>query len=250
MSDPWARVPIELLQLVDANALRAYVALCKYADKEGRCWASNARLADDLDCSERAVVRALNELAAARVIRKRGRQRRVLTIAFLSDSTVTYSDALSDIPVTSKVTRLSHETRSDEPEETSALRADASESESTMQAAADEPLFDVEVEERETPIGHACLAAFFEAYGTQPIATSARARLGKEFKRLAETYSREELVSIARVLGQRKVTAPNAIEGWLLRARQQSEQSRQGWSKLTADTYAQLPDPFARVSGV
>lgn len=243
-------MPIELLQLVDANALRVYVALCKYADKQGRCWTSNARLADDLACSERAVIRALNELAAARVIRKRGRQRRVLTIAFLSDSTVTYSDVLSDSRVTSKVTPVSHEARSKEPEETSALRADASESEGTMRAADDEALFDVEIEERETPIGHACLAAYFDAYGTAPIATSARARLGKEFKRLSATYSREELVAIASELGRRRIAAPNAIEGWLLRARQAGERSRNGWSKLAADTYAQLPDPFTQARTV
>jgi hypothetical protein len=206
------------------------------------------------------VRRSLKQLVDVGAVTRKGRQRRVITVVQFDQLSLTrdrkdesafaHQRAVFRSPV-SDVTRCTevdtHSLRScDEPQ--------LDESESAMQSTPDEPLFEVEqsaVVPHETPIGHAALKTLLDAYGSeQPISRAMIARLGKRFKELAGTYSRDELLAAAQSLGERKVANPNAIEAFLLRARQPQQQSRDGWSQLAADTYAQLPDPFTTARSV
>jgi hypothetical protein len=249
-TDQYARVPIELLQLVDAPALQLYVALCKYAGKRGHCWPSNAELSDVTSQSDAAVRRSLKQLVDVGAITRVGRQRRVITVVPLDRLSLTHErKSARSIAHPRAIYRspVSDVTRCIEPDNTPPLRDDVcdDESERAMQAAPEEPMFEIERVEHETPIGAACLAAFLDAYGVEPISRPMIGRLGKRFKELAASYSREELLAAAVDLGARRVAHVNAIEPFLLRARQPAQQSRDGWSRLAEDTYAQLPDPFA-----
>lgn len=257
----YARVPIELVELVDSNAIQLYVVLCKYAGRNGRCWPSNARLAADTRQSERQVIRALNELAAVRAIHKRGRARRTITVAFVSDGVVTYDDAaiarLSDTGVTSYVTPVSDGTRTKEPDTAAAPLRDAAHDESEQQMTHDDDaLFEIEPVEkpqRELSVVAECMRAYFDAYGTQSISRSMIARIGKRFKDLSDTYSRDELVMAARQLGEQRIANPNAVEPFVLRLRspqQQQQTTRSQWSALATDTLSQLPSPFGEQRSV
>lgn len=255
----YARVPIELLKLVDAPSIELYVALCKYAGARGHCWPSNAELSDATGQSDAAVRRSLKQLVDVGAVTRKGRQRRVITVVQLDSLSLTrdrkdetsfaHQRAVFRSPV-SDVTRCTEV-------DTHSLRscdAQLDESETTMQSTPDEPLFEVDetaVVPHETSIGHAALKTLLDAYGSeQPISRAMIGRLGKRFKELADTYSRDELLAAAQSLGERKVANPNAIEAFLLRARQPQQQSRDGWSQLAADTYAQLPDPFTEARSV
>lgn len=246
----WAKVPTDLLAVVDGSALQVYVALCRYARSGGHCWPSNAELAGATRLSVPTVTRALRQLVDVGAVERKGRRRRVLRVVPVDSLSITSDQNVptqSDHPRSAFRSSVINGSRPNEvdPHPRSARVCSPDESESAMQALPEEPMFEVERVERETPIGAACLTAFFDAYGTTPIATSMRRRLGGEFKRLAETYSRDELLAIAATMGERKIASPSAIEGWLLRARQPQQQQRDGWSRLAADTFAQLPDPFA-----
>lgn len=113
--------------------------------------------------------------------------------------------------------------------------------------ASDETLpIDVEIVEHEQPIGAAALAAFFDAYGDEPISRPMIGRLGRRFKELGVTYSRELVVEAARQMGATKCANPTAAEPYLLRLRREQASTDAGWSRLAADTYARLPDPYAQ----
>lgn len=250
----FARVPIELPQLVDANAVTLYVVLCRYAHRAtGRCWPSNPELADRCRFSEATVRRALVALVDVGAVERTGRQNRVLTVVPLEFLTLTGerkdegSIAHQGAGFRSPVSDV---TRANQLESTPPLRDVVTEQEvEQMRAEPEEPMFEVErLPEPVRPTAQACVAAFCDAYGTEPISRSAVARMAQRFKVLSATYSHDELVSAAQELGVQRVANPNAIEPFVLRARQPrhvAQQQRGAWSALAADTFAQTGDPFA-----
>lgn len=250
-SDQWARVPLTLLTSASPNAVVLYGVIAARAHRERHtARLSNARLCDETGWSLSTLHRAKRELLAEGWIEHDGEQGREHVPTY----TVHLNRVTSDTPsavkgVTSDITRVSPVThRKTEVVTTSevdlhTLRVCHDESEQPMRAAPDEPMFEVEVPVRETPIGSACLQAFLDAYGSQPVSPNMIGRLGKRFVTLAATYSRDELLAVAADLGRRRIVAENAVEPFLLRARQPAEQSKAGWSALAAAT---LPDPFAQ----
>lgn len=251
----YARVPIELVQLVDSNAVAVYVVLCKYAHRTtGRLWPSNPELVDETRLSLATVKRALAQLADVGAIERDGRQQRRMRVVPLDALRLTGEPKERRSKAHGRAafgSRASHGTRANEPENTPPLRDDVTndESEQHMQSA-DEPMFEVERIERQRPTAQACVAAFVDAYGTQPISRQMIGRLAKRFKELSATYAHDELLAAAGELGAQQIANPNAIEAFVLRARQPrhvEQQRRSQWSALAADTLAMTADPFADV---
>lgn len=250
----YARVPIELVQLVDANAVAVYVVLCKYAHRTtGRCWPSNPELVDETLLSLATVKRALTQLEAVGAIERAGRQSRKMHVVPLERLKLTGEPKTKRSKAHRRATYsspVSHGTRATEPEITPPLRDVVSESEPHMQSAHEEPMFDVAPVERPKPTAQACVAAFVDAYGAEPISRQMIGRLAKRFKELSETYSHDELIAAAADLGGQRIANPNAIEPFVLRARQPrhvEQQRRSQWSALASDTFAGMGDPFANV---
>jgi len=250
----YARVPIELVRLVDANAVAVYVALCDYAHrKTGRCWPSNPELVDVTLLSLATVKRALSQLENVGAIEREGRRSRKMHVVPLDRLRLTGEPRARRSKAHPRATQgspVSHGTRANEPENTTSLRDAVTEQEvEAVKPSADEPMFEVErIPEPPRPTAQACVAAFCEAYGTEPIGRSAVGRLAQRFKQLSETYPRDELIAAAQELGEQRVANPNAIEPFVLRARQPrhvaARRARQ-WSALAADTFSAAGDPFA-----
>lgn len=252
----YARVPIELVQLVDANAVVVYVALCDYAHRTtGRCWPSNPELVDVTLLSLATVKRALAQLEACGAIERVGRQQRRMRVVPLDALRLTGEPKTRRSKAQQRATygsRVSHGTRANEPEITPPLRVGVSsdESERQMQSAHEEPMFEITTVERPKPTAQAAIAAFCEAYGTEPVSRQMIGRLGKRVKELADTYSHDELVAACTELGRQRIANPNAVEPFVLRARQPrhvEQQRRSQWSSLAQDTFAREADPFAGV---
>lgn len=253
----YARVPIELTGLVDAQAIALYVVLCRYAHRTtGRCWPSNPELAERLQASEATVRRALTQLVQAGAVERTGRQRRVLTVVPLERLTLTgdrKTEGSNAHPRAGYRSPVSDVTTANEPESTPPLRdvVTDQESEQPMRPDPDQPSLEIEVErlpEKPKPTAQACVAAFCDAYGTEPISRSAIGRMAQRFKALSATYPHDELLAAARDLGEQRIANPNAIEPFVLRSRQPrhvAAQARSGWSALAADTFAASSDPFA-----
>jgi hypothetical protein len=248
----YARVPIELIQLVDSNAVVTYVALCKYAHRTtGRLWPSNAELVDETRLSLATVKRALAQLADVGAIERVGRQQRRMRVVPLDGLRLTGEPKTKRSKAHARAvigSRVSYGTRANEPENTPPLRDDVTsdESEQHMQSA-DEPMFEIERVEQQRPTAQAAVAAFVDAYGREPISRQMIGRLAKRFKELSETYTHDELVAAAAELGRQRIANPNAVEPFVLRARQPrhvEQQRRAQWSSLAADTFALQPDPF------
>lgn len=51
------------------RAVIVYIYLCDRANKDGQCWPSMRRIADDLDISMRTVNRAIKDLREARYVK-------------------------------------------------------------------------------------------------------------------------------------------------------------------------------------
>lgn len=252
----YARVPIELVQLVDSNAVAVYVVLCDYANRvTGRCWPSNPELVDVTLLSLATVKRALAQLERVGAIERVGRQSRRMRVVPLDALRLTGEPKTRRSKAHRRAingSRVSYGTRANEPEITTPLRDVVSdESEQSMQSAHEEPMFEIEQIEKPKPTTQTCIAAFVDAYGSeQPVSRQMLARFGKRVKELAETYEHDELVAACAELGAQKIANPNAIEPFVLRARQPrhvAAQQRAGWSALAADTFAQSGDPFANV---
>lgn len=251
----YARVPIELVPLVDANAVAVYVVLCDYAHrKTGRCWPSNPELVEVTLLSLATVKRALKQLEDVGALERVGRQARRMRVVPIESLQLTGEPRARRAkahrrPV--KGSPVSDGTTANEPENTTPLRDVVTEREvDPMQSANEEPMFELAAVEQLKPTAQACVAAFVEAYGTQPIGRSAIGRLAQRFKALSETYSRDELVEAAQELGAQRIANPNAIEPFVLRARQPrhvAQRRQSGWSALAADTFAQAGDPFENV---
>lgn len=85
-------------------ALRVIMALGEYADREGRCWPSQARLGRDCRIDRATVNRAIQELIGAGFLLVLGRQRRACRYQIVSpgrascDDTVTQGPAAVDKP--------------------------------------------------------------------------------------------------------------------------------------------------------
>lgn len=249
----YARVPIELVGLVDANAIALYVVLGRYAHRAtGRCWPSNPELAERMDASEATVRRALTQLVQAGAVEREGRQRRVLTVVPLERLTLTVERKdEGSIAHLCTVFRspVSDGTTANEPEHTTSLRDAVTEQEvDEVKSADEEPMFEVErLPDPQRPTAQACVAAFMDAYGTEPIGRGAVGRLAQRFKQLSETYPRDELIAAAQDLGRQRIANPNAVEPFVLRARQPRHveaKRRQQWSTLAADTFGSGVDPF------
>lgn len=251
----YARVPIELVQLVDANAVAVYVVLCKYAHaKTGRLWPSNPELVDETRLSLATVKRALQQLEAVGAIEREGRQSRKMHVVPFDRLRLTGEPRARRSkahPRAVKGSPVSYGTRTTELDHTAPLRAAvADESEDAVRTQENEALFEVETPApQQRPVAQLFIAAFVDAYGTeQPVSRQMIARLGKRAKDLAETYAVDEIVSAAAELGAQRIVNPNAVEPFILRARQprQAQQQRASqWSALAADTLAHSPDPFA-----
>lgn len=249
----WAKVPIDLLSAVDGGALRVYVALCSYARQDGRCWPSDAALAERAGVSASGVSRGLRQLAAAGYVTRSGRRRRILTVTPVGLNSVTAERIANPHPVTgdesipSPVTDGSRTTEVDIKTPLRDVLSD--ESEGPMQSADEEPMFEVDrLPEKPRPTAQACMAAFFDAYGAEPIDRREMGKLSSGFKAASETYAHDELVAAAREMGEQKITNPRAIGPFVLRRRQPrhvAQQQRAGWSQLAADTFAASGDPFA-----
>lgn len=251
----YARVPVELVQLVDANAVAVYVVLCKYAHRTtGRLWPSNPELVDETLLSLATVKRALRQLERVGAIERKGRQARKMHVVPFERLQLTGEPRVQRTkahPRAGKSSPVSYGTTATEPELTSSLRAAVTdESEGSMSEPQDQGLFEVEpVPPRPRPVAQEFIAAFVEAYGTeQPVSRQMIARLGKRAKELSETYPDEEILQAARELGRDRIANPNAVEPFILRARQPrhaAQQRSSQWSALATDTLTQWPDPFA-----
>jgi hypothetical protein len=241
----WARVPIELLQLVDANALQLYVAIVSHTSADKRtCYPSNERLCELTGQSLATLKRSLSKLVDCGAISRTGRRRRVLVVVNqLSSEPIDELNQLTGEP--RKGSRVSRPTEPEVSEpETHSLRScepATDESESDMHDETTEALFDVELPpEPEKPIGAAALAAFFDAYGDEPISRPMIGRLGREFKRVGETYDRELVLRAAHELGVQRCANPQAVESFVLRLRRQAtpqQQQASGWSQLAAQAF-------------
>ena len=55
------------------RAVIVYIYLCDRANKDGQCWPSMRRIAEDLDISTRTVNRAVNDLRTAGYIKTKHR---------------------------------------------------------------------------------------------------------------------------------------------------------------------------------
>lgn len=249
----YARVPIELVQLVDSNAVTVYVVLCDYAHRTtGRCWPSNPELVDVTLLSLATVKRALLQLEGVGAIERVGRQQRRMRVVPLDALRLTGEPRQRRTKAHRRAvngSQVSDGTRATEPENTPPLRDDVtSESEQHMQSSDEQPMFEIEQPKRERPVAQEFIAAFVEAYGAQPVSRQMIARLGRRAKELSETYEAAELVAAARELGAQQIANPNAIESFVLRARQpryRQQQQSSAWSALAADTFAQVGDPYA-----
>lgn len=251
----YARVPIDLVRLVDSNAVAVYVVLCDYAHrKTGRLWPSNPELVEVTLLSVSTVKRALKALEDVGAIERVGRQSRRMRVVPIEVLSLTGEPKRRRSKAQHRATfgsPVSDGTRANEPESTPPLRdvVTEQESEQPMRVEPEEPMFEIErLPEPPRPTAQACVAAFHDAYGTEPISRSATGRLAQRFKALSATYSHDELVAAARELGAQRIANPNAIEPFVLRARQPrhiAQQQRAGWSALAADTFAQVGDPFA-----
>lgn len=249
----YARVPIELVQLVDSNAITVYVVLCKYAHRTtGRCWPSNPELVDESRLSLASVKRALKQLADVGAIERVGRQSRKMHVVPIERLQLTGEPKTKRSKAHGRAvngSRVSHGTTATEPNNTPPLRDVVCDDESEQQMTSndDAPLFEIELPERERSVTADCLAAFFDAYGTQSISRPMIGRIGKRFKELSDTYSRAELVAAAAELGAQQIANPSAIEPFVLRARQPrhvEQQRRSQWSSLAEDTLSRMPNPF------
>lgn len=254
----YARVPIELVGLVDAHAIALYVVLGRYAHRAtGRCWPSNPELAERCEVSEATIRRALGQLVDVGAVERAGRQRRVLTVVPLERLTLTRDrkgEASIAHPRSGYRSPVSDVTTANEPQHTTPLRdvVTEQESEQPMRVDPDQPSLEIEVAEKPrppAPTAQACVAAFCDAYGTDlPMSRSAIGRMAQRFKALSATYPHDELVAVAQELGAQRIANPNAIEPFVLRRRQPrhvAQQQRAGWSALAADTFAASGDPFA-----
>lgn len=253
----YARVPIELVKLVDSNAVAVYVVLCDYAHRTtGRCWPSNPELVDETLLSLATVKRALTQLERVGAIERSGRQSRKMHVVPFERLRLTGEPRAKRSKAHRRAvngSRVSYGTRATEPEITPPLRVDVSdESEQPMIESADEqPMFHVErLPDKPKPTTQVAIAAFCDAYGTQPVSRQMIGRIGKRVKELTETYGHDELVAACAELGAQRIANPNAIEPFVLRARQPrhvAQQQARGWSALAADTFAGMGDPFANV---
>jgi hypothetical protein len=250
----YARVPIELVALVDSNAVAVYVVLCDYAHRTtGRCWPSNPELVEVTALSLATVKRALLQLERVGAIERKGRQSRKMHVVPFERLRLTGEPRAKRSKAHPRATYgspVSHGTRTNEPENTPPLRdVVTDESEQPMHAEPEEPMFEIEVVERPKPTAQAAVAAFCDAYGTDlPMSRSAVGRMAQRFKALSATYSHDELVGAAQELGEQRIANPNAIEPFVLRRRQPrhvAQQQARGWSALAADTFAASGDPFA-----
>lgn len=250
----YARVPIELVKLVDSNAVAVYVVLCSYAHRTtGRCWPSNPELVDETLLSLASVKRALAQLVDVGAIERVGRQSRRMRVVPLDGLRLTGEPKAKRSKAHGRAvigSSVSYGTRANQPENTPPLRDDVtSESEHTMKPA-DEALFEVARAETQKPTAQAAIAAFCDAYGASPISRQMIGRIGKRVKELSSTYEHDELVAACHELGTQRIANPNAIEPFVLRARQPrhvEQQRRQQWSSLASDTFALQPDPFTDV---
>lgn len=251
----YARVPIELVKLVDASALAVYVVLCSYAHRTtGRCWPSNPELCDETALSPATVKRALKRLEGVGAIERKGRQSRKMHVVPFERLRLTGEPKVRKSMAHPRATYgslVSHGTRATEPEITPPLRVGvSSESEQPMQSAHEEPMFEIEHVEKPKPTAQAAIAAFCDGYGAQPVSRQMIGRLGRRVKELAETYGHDELVAACAELGAQRIANPNAIEAFVLRARQPrhvAAAQRSAWSALAEDTFARQADPFADV---
>lgn len=260
-AQPWARVPIELLQLVDAPALQLYVAIVSHVSNgSDSCRPSNERLSELTQQSVATVKRSLTQLVDVGAIKRSGRRRRVLVVTNrLTSEPKDDAHQLTDEPMdepnwlTSEPpygSPVSRPTELDVSElDTHSLRSCDAATDESEPAMHDDtpPLFAVELPEQiepepvELPIGRAALAAFFESYGDAPISRPMIGRLGKRFKELGATYDRELVLRAAHEMGEQRVANPNACESFVLRLRtraaeQQEQQS--GWSRLATQAFA------------
>jgi hypothetical protein len=252
----YARVPIELVQLVDSNAVTVYVALCGYAHRTtGRLWPSNPELVDTTRLSLATVKRALLQLERVGAIERVGRQQRKMRVVPLDALRLTGEPKAKRSKAHGRAvngSRVSYGTTATELENTPPLRDDVTsdESEQQMKSTDEQPMFEIEPIVKPKPTTQAAIAAFCEAYGTAPVSRQMIGRIGKRIKELSETYEHDELVAACAELGAQRIANPNAIEPFVLRARQPrhaQQQQRSAWSALASDTFAASGDPFANV---
>jgi DNA-binding transcriptional MocR family regulator len=224
-------VPIELISLVDGNAVALYVAIVAHVRNGGdSCYPSNEHLAEQTRMSVRTVKRALTQLVDVGVIERTGRRRRVLKLCPIRATSDPIEPAESesiratgDPSIGPRVTRPTEPDVSNQIHTLAALVCDAAtdEQEPTVQHADDAPMFEIEpgnelVPYSEPPIGHAALAAFIAAYGDARISDRMRGALGRAFKQAAKTYERGEILAAAHDMGVQRCASPGAVESYIL----------------------------------
>jgi hypothetical protein len=251
VSDQWAKVPLSLVTSVPPSAVVLYVTIAAHAHREHRtATLSNDTLVARTGLSLSSVHRAKRQLVAGGWIEHDGVQGREHVPTY----TVHIKGVTRDTVSTDKGCHQRHnkgvtsgtQNRSRTTTEVVTATAHSADEEESPMGPADEPMFEVEAVEFEPPIGQLCLGAFLDAYGQAPISRSMIARMGKRFKELGDTYSRDELVACAAELGAKRIATPNAVEPFILRARQPARQQAAGWSALALDTLRQMPDPYAQ----
>lgn len=246
MTHQYARVPIELVELVDAPALQLYVQLCKYARRGGYCYPSNPELSERTGQSVATVGRSLTQLVKLGVVERQGRQRRMLRVVPIEQLSLTHDRKADELSLTSEQTfrsPVSNVTRSLEVDDQHARFARVhDERVDDMAQQQPEQLFEIdEPQPREEPVARAALAAFFEQYGSEhTISRNMIGRLGRAFKQAGETYPRELVIEAAVELGMKRVANPNAVESFVLRLQRRSapQQSvENGWSQLASSAF-------------
>lgn len=250
MSDQWAKVPLELVRAVDANALQLYVVIVGHCSAGKRtCNPLNPRLAELTGQSLATVKRSLRQLIDVGAIETRGRRRRSL---FVTNRLIREPKGDSNWLTTepSIGSPVSHPSEPDvfEPEGHS-LRSCAATDESELTMIDDNPeaLFPVELPDPvEKPIGARALAAFFEQYGDAPVSRPMIGRLGKRFKELAVTYGDDLVVAAASALGRNGVANPNTAESYVLRLQREQRAQLSGWSGLASQAFERWETDEAR----
>lgn len=251
MSDQWAKVPLELVRAVDANALQLYVVIVGHTSRTScECRALNPRLAELTGQSLATLKRSLRQLVQVGAVEPvNGRRRRVLRVTnrLTGEPKGAANRLMGEPPIGSWVSHPS-EPEVSEPEAHS-LRSCAATDESELTMIDDNPeaLFPVELPDpAELPIGRQALERFFDEYGQAPISRPMIARLGRRFKELAVTYDAELVLAAAAELGRSGVANPNAAESYVLRLQRQQQRQQSGWSGLATQAFDRWADEEAR----